>query len=226
MASLTVFMNQAMTEWKSSQEHVILYSPDFPQILLLLKVLCGKDLRCESPGVFAPERSRPDDDDDADDDDDDGGGDHHWWWCRYLCPRKDQASCQPLPFPPTNLRDTSAGGQRLESNAGYHFDETLTAIHVNCKRFFTCSSNFAAHLIGFTSSSCQWNMLYPHPHGIPTLCMPLFVWFQLNLFAAQLPSLNAIILSHSKTSFVNWFCEYDTKIWRYEKSTCQEASFV
>ena len=48
------------------------------EILLLLKVLCGKDLRCESPGVFAPERSRPDDDDDDDDDDGGGGGgDHH-----------------------------------------------------------------------------------------------------------------------------------------------------
>ena len=117
-------------------------------------------------------------DDDDDDDDGDGGGDHHWWWCRYLCPRKDQASCQPLPFPPTNLRDTSAGGQRLESNAGYHFDETLTAIHVNSKRFFTCSSNFAAHLIGFTSSTCQWNMLYPHPHGIPTP-----TWYTHSLYA-------------------------------------------
>ena len=41
------------------------------EILLLLKVLCGKDLRCESPGIFAPERSRPDDDDGG------GGGDHH-----------------------------------------------------------------------------------------------------------------------------------------------------
>ena len=46
------------------------------EILLLLKVLCGKDLRCKSPGIFAPERSRPDDDDD-DDGDGDGGGDHH-----------------------------------------------------------------------------------------------------------------------------------------------------
>ena len=42
------------------------------EILLLLKVLCGKDLRWESPGIFAPERSRPDDDYDGD-----GGGDHH-----------------------------------------------------------------------------------------------------------------------------------------------------
>ena len=118
-----------------------------------------------------------------------------WWWSSLMVmpvslPQKGSGQLPAAPLPPHKSSRHFSRGQRLESNAGYHFDETLTAIHVNCESFFTCSSNFAAHLIGFTSSTCQWNMLYPHPHGIPTptwyththMVYPLFVCHSLSGF--------------------------------------------